>query len=212
MRTLGYVSKANPSLRFLKELRDHGQAAADTWLRTSLGHVGQRVDRRLAEAMDLALPRRNYGAVAQPAHNCARQGLEGKGVRDKSYPPAAPHPGHRQLLRQELRARSLPGYPCGNEIALGAIAETDHKLGEDDLAHGGNLRLIGDAHDVVVRALLGKAYAGGLAMGTQREARLVLRAERFDEPRPQEPRRAQFGDFHEEEPTKRPTMSVTQRW
>lgn len=41
MRTLGYVSKANPSLRFLEELRDHGRAAADTWLRTSLSHVGR---------------------------------------------------------------------------------------------------------------------------------------------------------------------------
>jgi NTE family protein len=41
MRTLGYVSKANPSLPFLQELRDHGRAAAETWLRTSLGDVGR---------------------------------------------------------------------------------------------------------------------------------------------------------------------------
>ena len=41
MRTLGYVSKANPSLLFLEELRDHGRAAAETWLRTSLRHVGR---------------------------------------------------------------------------------------------------------------------------------------------------------------------------
>lgn len=41
MRTLGYVSKANPSLPFLEELRDHGRAAAETWLRTSLSHVGR---------------------------------------------------------------------------------------------------------------------------------------------------------------------------
>jgi NTE family protein len=41
MRALGYVSKANPSLPFLEELRDHGRAAAETWLSTSLRHVGR---------------------------------------------------------------------------------------------------------------------------------------------------------------------------
>jgi NTE family protein len=41
MRKLGYVSKANPSLPLLKELRDQGRAAAETWIRTGLRHVGR---------------------------------------------------------------------------------------------------------------------------------------------------------------------------
>lgn len=41
MRTLGYVSKANPSLSLLKELRDHGRAAAEAWIHTSRSHVGR---------------------------------------------------------------------------------------------------------------------------------------------------------------------------
>jgi predicted acylesterase/phospholipase RssA len=43
MRGLGYVSKANPSLPLLKELRDHGWAAAEAWLRTGLDRVGRVV-------------------------------------------------------------------------------------------------------------------------------------------------------------------------
>lgn len=52
MRTLGYVSKANPTLRFLKELRDHGRAAAETWLRTSLSRVGRNSSFDVAGLLD----------------------------------------------------------------------------------------------------------------------------------------------------------------
>ena len=56
MRTLGYVSKANPSLLFLEELRDHGRAAAETWLRTSLRHVGRNSSFDVGELLDEVLP------------------------------------------------------------------------------------------------------------------------------------------------------------
>lgn len=67
MRTLGYVSKANPSLRFLEELRDHGQAAADTWLRTSVGHVGQSSSFDVGLLLDQALtPTPQLGSEPAP--------------------------------------------------------------------------------------------------------------------------------------------------
>lgn len=56
MRMLGYVSKANPSLLFLEELRDHGRAAAETWLRTSLRHVGRNSSIDVGELLDAVLP------------------------------------------------------------------------------------------------------------------------------------------------------------
>ena len=56
MRRLGYVSKANPSLLFLEELRDHGRAAAETWLRTSLRHVGRNSSFDVGELLDEVLP------------------------------------------------------------------------------------------------------------------------------------------------------------
>ena len=56
MRTLGYVSKVNPSLLFLEELRDHGRAAAETWLRTSLRHVGRNSSFDVGELLDEVLP------------------------------------------------------------------------------------------------------------------------------------------------------------
>ena len=52
-------------------------------------------------------------------------------------------------------------------------------------AKHGRQRLDRRADDVVVRALLGEADARGLAMRAQRQAHLVLRRERFDQPRPQ---------------------------
>jgi NTE family protein len=56
MRTLGYVSKANPSLPFLEELRDHGRAAAETWLRTSLSEVGRSSSFDVGALLDEVLP------------------------------------------------------------------------------------------------------------------------------------------------------------
>lgn len=56
MRTLGYVSKANPSLPFLEELRDHGRAAAETWLRTGLSQVGRASSFDVSGLIDEVLP------------------------------------------------------------------------------------------------------------------------------------------------------------
>jgi hypothetical protein len=55
MRGLGYVSKANPSLPFLKELRDHGWAAAEAWLRTCLDRVGQGSSFDVDDMLDRSL-------------------------------------------------------------------------------------------------------------------------------------------------------------
>ena len=63
MRTLGYVSKANPSLRFLEELRDYGRAAAETWLRTSFSQVGRSSSFDVAGLLDDML-RPQPGAAA----------------------------------------------------------------------------------------------------------------------------------------------------
>ena len=98
--------------------------------------------------------RRDYSALAQPPHDCARQRLEGKGVGDVADSPSPPHPRHRELLGQELRRRSFPSDSGGHEIALGAIAKMDLYLGEHDLAVAGNLCCVGDAHardDLVFR-------------------------------------------------------------
>ncbi|HYZ33470.1 MAG TPA: patatin-like phospholipase family protein, partial [Crenalkalicoccus sp.] len=55
MRDLGFVSKANPSLPFLEELRDHGRRAAETWLRTGLDQVGRTSSFDVNEMLDRTL-------------------------------------------------------------------------------------------------------------------------------------------------------------
>ena len=59
-------------------------------------------------------------------------------------------------------------------------------------------RLVGGADDVVVGVLFLKAHARGLAVRSQHEARLLLRAEIRHDPVPQQPRGAQLRDLHEE--------------
>ncbi len=135
---------------------DHRQVADDQRAVRLLGRqptdgrlalIRQRVNPGLAEAADLSLMRRrDYRALAQPPHDCARQGLEGKGVGDVADSPSPPHPRHRELLGQELRRRSFPRDSGGHEVALGAIAKMDLYLGEHDLAVAGNLCCVSDAH------------------------------------------------------------------
>ena len=59
-------------------------------------------------------------------------------------------------------------------------------------------RLIGGAHDVVVRVLLGQRHAGRLTVSPQHERRRILRIELLDDPMPQQAGRPQLGDLHEE--------------
>jgi NTE family protein len=65
MRGLGYVSKANPSLPFLKELRDHGWAAAEAWLRTGLDRVGRSSSFDVDDMLDRSLVARWGGQPAE---------------------------------------------------------------------------------------------------------------------------------------------------
>ncbi len=65
-------------------------------------------------------------------------------------------------------------------------------------AERGRHRLVGRADDVVVRVVLGERDARRLAVRPQHHRARLGRAELPDQLRPQEPRRPQLGDLHEE--------------
>ena len=105
------------------------------------------------------------------------------------------------LLQEQLRVAGDPRRKIGRQ-RQGLVERVGmQRLG---VALGRRHRLDRGAHHIVEDVLRGQRPAGSLAMRAQRQRARVLRIERLEQLRPQQPRGAHLGDFHEEVHADRP--------
>ncbi len=104
--------------------------------------------------------------------------------------------GHTAFFGQdELGVAGDSGREIGRQSDRFVEAVGVERLGSAE--HRGK-RLDRGPDDIVIRVLFGQRHAAGLAMRAQQLRLFRCRAEPGHDPRPQGPRRAQFGDLHEQ--------------